>query len=288
MARQPKVTQKYSAQLTPDQMKAGVDRLNRRIEETRQFDPQLITEQYNIPQIDRLKAAVEETLARTFGADTLDYERYKNAAYFDNGPHNYAYKVPIEDVRRSLTRSKERNIALLQQAVETLQERLAETGEVQARLGEPKADFSNSSRIFIVHGHAAFEQMVARFLELVGFEPVILHEQANEGRTIIEKFERHSDVGFAVILLTDDDVGGAKGGAQSPRARQNVILELGYFIGRLGRARVVALRKGEIELPSDILGLVWENLDDSGAWQTRLAKELQAAGYDIDWNKVMR
>jgi predicted nucleotide-binding protein len=112
--------------------------------------------------------------------------------------------------------------------------------------------------------------------------------QQLSGQTLIEKFEAHSDVGFAVVLLTDDDLGGPKGGEQNPRARQNVVLELGYFIGRLGRDRVCALKNGNIELPSDILGIVWEDLDDQGGWRAKLARELQAAKYEIDWNAVMR
>lgn len=97
-------------------------------------------------------------------------------------------------------------------------------------------------RIFVVHGHnEAARETVARFLERVGFEPVILHEQPNKGRTIIEKFESYADVGFAVVLLTADDVGGrdsVEGASLKARARQNVILELGYFLGKLGRARL--------------------------------------------------
>jgi predicted nucleotide-binding protein len=96
-----------------------------------------------------------------------------------------------------------------------------------------------SRKIFIVHGHDNEAKVeVARFLERVGFEAIILHEQANRGRTIIEKVEMHSDVGFAVVLLTPDDEGGKRGNSTRPRARQNVVLELGYFIGRLGRDRV--------------------------------------------------
>lgn len=90
------------------------------------------------------------------------------------------------------------------------------------------------------------------------------------------------------MLLTPDDIGGAKDGSPSPRARQNVILELGYFIGRLGRERVCALRRGDAEIPSDYLGVVYHELDPDGAWKQALAKELQAAGHEIDWNKVMR
>jgi predicted nucleotide-binding protein len=141
------------------------------------------------------------------------------------------------------------------------------------------------TKIFIVHGHAGEQrEAVARFLERLGMEPVILHERANQGRTPIEKFEANADVGFAVVILTPDDVGGPAGGQQQPRARQNVILELGYFNGSLGRARVCALKAGEVELPSDILGIAWTPFD--AGWKQALATELEAAGYKIDWNRV--
>jgi predicted nucleotide-binding protein len=117
---------------------------------------------------------------------------------------------------------------------------------------------------------------------------VILHEQANQGRTVIEKVEAHADVDFAIVLLTPDDVGRAKDDAElAPRPRQNVLLELGYFIGRLGRENVCALKRGQLEVPSDFAGVVWEEFDPTGAWRTVLGRELQAAGHQIDWNKIM-
>ena len=146
-----------------------------------------------------------------------------------------------------------------------------------------------SNKIFIVHGHDnGAKSEVARFLEKIGFEAIILHEQANQGKTIIEKIDVYGNVGFAVVLLTPDDEGCARGERPSPRARQNVILELGYFIGRLGRDKVCALKKGDVEIPSDFMGVVWENMDQNGAWQQKLARELNAAGHNIDWNKVMQ
>jgi CAP12/Pycsar effector protein, TIR domain len=142
-------------------------------------------------------------------------------------------------------------------------------------------------KAFLVHGHdEGAREAVARFLERIGFEPIILHEQASQGRTIIEKIEAHGDVGFAVVLLTPDDVGSVKDGVPQPRARQNVLLELGYFIGRLGRSHVCALKRGKMELPSDFGGVVYEPLDDLGGWKTALGRELRAAGFEIDWNKV--
>lgn len=146
-----------------------------------------------------------------------------------------------------------------------------------------------SNKIFIVHGHDnGAKSEVARFLEKIGFEAIILHEQANQGKTIIEKIDAYGNVGFAVVLLTPDDEGCTKGESLSPRARQNVILELGYFIGRLGRDKVCALKKGDVEIPSDFMGVVWENMDQNGAWKQSLAREFNAAGHKIDWNSVMQ
>jgi len=146
----------------------------------------------------------------------------------------------------------------------------------------------DSKDIFIVHGHNdAVKFEVARFLEKLGLEAIILHEQANAGNTIIEKFESHANVGFAVILLTGDDVGKVKSAENdSPRARQNVILEWGFFIGKLGRSKVCALYEKGVELPSDLHGLLYLSLDNRG-WQMDLAKELKAAGYKIDLNKLL-
>jgi predicted nucleotide-binding protein len=146
----------------------------------------------------------------------------------------------------------------------------------------------NSRKVFIVHGHdEGAREAVARFLSKIGFEPVILHEQASQGRTVIEKVEAHSEVGFAVVLLSPDDEGCVKGGPPQPRARQNVLLELGYFIGHLGRDRVCALKRGDLEIPSDFGGVVYEPFDAGNGWKLALARELKAAGHDVDWNKVM-
>lgn len=146
----------------------------------------------------------------------------------------------------------------------------------------------NSRKVFIVHGHdEGARETIARFLSKIGFEPIILHEQANQGRTVIEKVEAHGEVGFAVVLLTPDDEGSVKGGVPQPRARQNVLLELGYFIGRLGRDRVCALKRGDLEIPSDWEGVVNESYDAGNGWKLALGRELKAAGFDVDWNKVM-
>ena len=161
----------------------------------------------------------------------------------------------------------------------------------------PQADAPNvnkapvSNRVFVVHGHdEAAKQTVARFLEGLELEPVILQEQPSQGRTIIEKFEDYAgEVSFAVVLGTPDDVGGLANepDKQQPRMRQNVLLELGYFAGKIGRKRVCALLKGEVERPSDYDGVIYITLDDFGGWRMELAKELKAAGLPVDMNRLL-
>jgi predicted nucleotide-binding protein len=144
-------------------------------------------------------------------------------------------------------------------------------------------------RVFVVHGHdEAARETAARLLERLELNAIILNEQASAGRTIIEKLEHYGDVDFAVVLLTPDDVGAARDDAATlrPRARQNVVLELGLFIGRLGRAHVCALHKGDLELPSDFVGVVYVPMDDGGAWKYLLGRELIAAGFAVDLNRI--
>jgi hypothetical protein len=145
--------------------------------------------------------------------------------------------------------------------------------------------------IFIVHGHdEAAKQEVARFLErVVTPKVVILEEQPDLGRTIIEKFEEHAGkVGYAVVLLTADDEGRKRGEEHlRPRARQNVILELGFFVGVLGRPRVALVYEEGVELPSDIQGVLYLLLDHAGGWKTRLAREMRAVGVPIDTDALL-
>lgn len=150
--------------------------------------------------------------------------------------------------------------------------------------------FAAGRRVFVVHGHDdGARESVSRFLEHLDFTPVVLNEHANEGRTIIEKFEHHADVAFAIILLTPDDVGAPKSNSDRlrDRARQNVVLELGYFIGRLGRSRVCALHKGDLELPSDLHGVLYVAMDEGDGWKLRVAKEMKAAKLELDMNRAV-
>lgn len=144
--------------------------------------------------------------------------------------------------------------------------------------------------VFIVHGHdVATKQVIARFVEKFHLKATILDEQASKGQTIIDKFEEHADkAGFAIVLLTPDDIGAPKDQTDDlkSRARQNVILELGYFLCGLGRERVCVLYKEGVERPSDIQGIVYIPLNNPNEWQLKLAKEMKQAGLPIDLNKL--
>jgi len=146
-------------------------------------------------------------------------------------------------------------------------------------------------KVFLVHGHdnSAMHE-IARFLERARLEVVVLREQPNAGATVIEKLCACSDVGFAVVLMTADDLGGSTGmplREQRLRARQNVLFELGYFLGRLGRTKVTVLHRPGVEIPSDYSGVLFIPLDEAGAWQLHLARELKTAGLPLDLNTLL-
>ena len=146
------------------------------------------------------------------------------------------------------------------------------------------------NKVFIVHGHDELaKEQLARFVSQVGLEPIILHEQASSSKTIIEKIEKYAgEVCFAIVLYTPCDQGSVVGLTElSLRARQNVIFEHGYFIGKLGRENVTAIVKGNIEKPNDISGVVYETFDEAGAWKFKLAKEMKESGCEIDMNRII-
>lgn len=273
---------------------AGIKRLSERLERLEAFDPAEITKT-NPPELSTLETAISRALGQTFGETSLDYRRFARAGRL-HSPQVITSRrrhIPIPVYQNEVRENIAKATALLNEAIFALKEDIAEDEEVSDVFTEETTynDVNNTltRQIFIVHGHDdGSREKLARFLEKIDLKPIILHEQANKGRTIIEKFEDHSNVGFAIILLTPDDKGGTKDTEKlQSRARQNVILELGYFMGRLGRDRVVALKVGELEIPSDVSGVVWTDFDAAGGWKPNLAKELKAAGYNIDWNKVM-
>jgi predicted nucleotide-binding protein len=283
-------------------MEHGIFRLEKLIKEIEAFDPQSIQKRWST-EVKVLETNIEGTLSSIFGHNTIEYVRYINAARLDNGPVTMRVSSSwiearggghgrYDDAHEALqyvTEGRDRSIQILNQAISWLRDEIiAHKATSSVPLSEGTAP-KISRKVFIVHGHdEGAREAVARFFDKIGFQAIILHEQANQGRTVIEKVEAHGDVGFAIVLLTPDDVGCKAGDEPKPRPRQNVLLELGYFIGRLGRAKVCTLvTDSEIEWPSDFAGVVWERFDAAGAWKAALGRELQAAGFDVDWNKVM-
>lgn len=159
--------------------------------------------------------------------------------------------------------------------------------DTKVRDNEIKKD---KTKVFIVHGHdeLAVEQ-ASSFVKTLGLEPIILHEQASSGKTIIEKIEEYSNVGFGIVLYTPCDIGASKEESNNlqNRARQNVVFEHGYLIGKLGRNRVCALVKDNIEKPNDISGVVYITMDNIKSWRFEIIREMKKLGYEVDANKLL-
>ena len=287
------------ALLTVDQMKRGITRLQALVEQVQAFDETKVVKRWGADQT-ALELKIESVLTSIFGVDTLEYKRFQGAKELDRGPTfmSFGQRSPhdiAQEAQENVRNGKVDSVAILSSAIDWLEDEIKEAQFAQglrqesAPMSAPGRRSSKPRKVFIVHGHdAGAKEAVARFFEKLEFSAVILSEQANSGRTIIEKIEAINDVSFAVVLLTPDDVGSKAGQATQPRARQNVILELGYFMGKLGRPNVCALVVGDLELPSDISGVVWTRFDpETNGWKQALAQELQTVGFEIDWNAFM-
>ncbi|MCM4161727.1 hypothetical protein FHG64_02615 [Antarcticibacterium flavum] len=197
-----------------------------------------------------------------------------------------ARPIPQNEVEnfKSNIRTKVKSLEKLLQKIPLLKSNIEDKANEQSI--ESNLD---KTRVFIVHGHdEAAKSKAARFVEKLGLKAIILHEQASSSKTIIEKIEEYSDVGFGIILYTPCDIGGknSKEPVLKSRARQNVIFEHGFLIGKIGRSNVCALVKGEVEIPNDISGVVYVDMDNGDAWSYSVARELKKSGYKIDMNKL--
>jgi predicted nucleotide-binding protein len=287
--------EKVAAQLDQRQLMAAAPKLQRRIDELQKLEQEEISS-YDDPRTSAARMKLDDTLVSIFGADSLDYDRYQVHSLANMGPMTFGGgPTPPQQIIENYKGGIREAITKTQTALDMVDERIAENNHTEGTDNTPgpvpAAAIRLSRRVFVVHGHDGEAKVqVARFLEKLTLEPVILHEQPNKGRTIIEKFEDYSDVGFAVVLMTPDDIGGTKSqeDAFQARARQNVVFELGYFAGKLGRSRVCALLSdSNIEKPSDIAGVVYLEMDGGGAWQLDLFKEIRAAGIEVDANAII-
>lgn len=207
------------------------------------------------------------------------------AVFRHKGARSFPLNATEEEREQRRAKELERQLSALEAITSVLKK---QTGlGLVSEVGEAEDELTN--QVFVIHGqNDAAKLAVARFLGQLGIEPIILHERPNRGRTIIEKFEEHSRVGFAIALLTADDRGGLRSSkVLQARARQNVIFELGYFLGRIGRQRVAALYEEGVEIPSDYAGVVYIPLDPAGGWRITLAREMRDAGISVDLNKAV-
>ncbi len=227
-----------------------------------------------------------EMLKQVFNNPMNEYlEAYSNAGYsFLGGQMGEVPNDPLQ-TQRNLIEYKQKNLKGLLSKLELLKSSVADSEKPTVS----KVKNLSLSEVFIVHGHDELaKSKTARFIEKLGLTPIILHEQINSGKTIIEKIEEFSNVGFGVVLYTPCDTGSKKGDEKNTkdRARQNVVFEHGYLIGKIGRENVSALVKGDIEVPNDISGVVYVKMDDDDSWQLKIAKELRNSGYNIDLNRL--
>lgn len=246
----------------------------------------------NKPDLKSSDGTVWDTLARdylirVFGSRSPNVSTVIHA----QGDGGLYANMSEHELQQYLRSEYDHKIKLLRACIEQLETDI----ELQTPSAAPRAMphatglAGPSSKVFVVHGHNhGVKEAVARFLEKLGLEAVILHEKPNSGRTVIEKFSDYADVHFAIVLLTGDDEGRVRGSGVEllPRARQNVILELGYFLGKLGRSRVCALYEAGVEIPSDYEGVLFVELDRSERWKFDLVRELIAANFDVDANRI--
>ena len=239
------------------------------------------------PEFKRWHRNTEVAIGHTFGEASRHLSDFTGIDYV---PSIYVGGMPDSIGNRVYLRGLDSAASVLQSMIDEIEEYWEVDRPASAQAGPREGADADLGMVFVVHGRdSGSKEAVARLLARLGLDPVILHEQPNLGQTLIEKFEEHAKVGFAVVLLTPDDVGALQSeeGALHVRARQNVIFEFGYFVGRLGRQRVCALTKGGVELPSDYEGIVYIALDDAGAWRASLVKELRAVGFQVDANLAL-
>jgi len=241
---------------------------------------------YRNEQLDAFDKRAEILIRKIFGNKTHYLKSLKDIRY---SPGIYTPSTPDSVFENSFNSDKNQLLNLLKVIVEDLHldTYINESKKIAAKSGP------TINNVFIIHGHnEEMKLAVNRTIEKLRLNPIILHEQPSKGKTIIEKFIDNSDVSYAIVLLSADDITynkNEKPESAKYRARQNVIFELGFFIVKLGRDRVLALYEleNDFEIPSDFSGVLFVKFDKPGKWQFDLVKELKALGFNIDANVII-
>ena len=238
------------------------------------------------PQFEKWWRNTEIAIVGTFGDKGRHIKDFREPRYPMRIYTRLSSEQELQDIYLEMLNSL---ASVLESMIEEIEEYWPDESYSQVSEKTPKGTRQMSDKVFIVHGKdTGTKDTVARFLQGLNLNPVVLQELPSKGRTIIEKFEDHAQIGFAVILFTPDDFGGHESeiGDPKPRARQNVIFELGFFIGKLGRSNTCVLFKDDVEIPSDYTGVEYIPLDDANGWKLKLITELQSAGFDVDANQA--
>ena len=235
--------------------------------------------------LDYIKRQTSLTARIMFGNDNV-YQKDLSQIYFH--PIVYVSNMPESSYRRAWQEGSSQLLNLVETMKDEYLLKLESSNGTQENPNESERNFA----VFLVHGHdGEMKQSVARFLERIGFDVIILHEQPSAGMTIIEKLsEFGGKISYAIVLFSPDDIFVRENEKEIVRARQNVIFELGYFIGRLGRTNVTVLHKvvDDFEIFSDYSGVLYIPFEENDSWKMNLARELSNAGFDLDFNKVYK
>ena len=239
---------------------------------------------YDSPQFDKWHRDTRVAIEFAFGVEDRPVQEFSEISF---SPFAFSVDAGDRPFQESYLRGLDRAAAVLQSMIDEIEDYWDDDDQPAPPSSMKTSERETTNEVFVVHGRDdGAKDSVARFLTNLGLQPIVLHEQPNQGRTIIEKFEDNARVGFALVLLTPDDKCVSEKGDITFRARQNVILELGYFTAKLGRKHTCALVKGEVELPSDYHGVLYIKMDDGGAWKSELVGELKEAKFDIDANRM--
>ena len=280
-------------ELTPEAIENGIEKLRRRVRDVESIDPS--NDRYDDAAVHSVDLKIREAVRDLYGDASPELEDLE--IHGIRLKSTWRLSKTDAEIQDMFAERIPQTVTMLEELIARLEEKREdlETAELQTPVAPASVDAApDNSRVFVVHGRdEGAKEQVRTFLEKLGLEPVILDEQPSGGQTVIEKFEDHADVGYAVVLLTPDDAGGLTDspGETKPRARQNVIFELGFFVGKLGklgRARVGVLQKGDVEIMSDYQGVIYVDMDDTGGWRLQLANEIKNAGIDVDLNRLAR
>lgn len=265
-----------------EEIHRGIVKIERRLQDVRGLQVEGV--RHGDQRVNNVEAAISKTVLEVFGSASSEYQRHRHYRIVSSWPMN----APDQEYQRNFEEAIPGTLTMLQGMIDSLRESALDLESPSAPELMQRA--TDGDGIFLVHGrNEDWLREVELLLKNLLLQPKILRKEPNCGQTLIEKFELHAaGIGFAVVLLTGDDEGRLQpitGGNAAEasfvkRARQNVILELGFFLGRLGRSKVCALYEEGVEIPSDYSGVVFIPL--KSGWKAALVKELQAAGIKFD------